>query len=474
MICYNCDNKVPIKSNQCDYCGEDLKMLQKAHRLSNSYYNIALSKAKVRDLSGAIFLLKKSLSLNKANINARNLLGLIYFEMGETVAALSEWIISKHYNPNNNESKYYIQSIQENPTKLDTLNQTIKKYNGALNYANQGDDDLAVIQLRKVIHLNPRFVKALQLLSLIYINSNELSKAHKFLKRAQEIDVSNITTLRYLKEIEGEVTETTKNTRRTERKTDTGPSQVFTASPYKEDKPNIWVFISLIAGIIIGVVACVILIMPTVRNNIVNEFRDSEVQYNAKISQKEQEIASALKSNKDLKDDVDKLNSDIEKIRKEKKEVVERIDNSSNEKLLGAVALYIDGISAGNLDYIAIADLLSEVDLDKIENSDNSEVSDAVNIYHTIKDGVYVEASRLLYREGYNVYSDKKYDQALEILSKAYKYNPSNVDAIYFLGRTYQRIEDIDKAREYYTILVDEYPATKRGTDARDRLRRLG
>lgn len=29
------------------------------------------------------------------NTNARNLLGLVYFEMGESVKALSEWVISK-------------------------------------------------------------------------------------------------------------------------------------------------------------------------------------------------------------------------------------------------------------------------------------------------------------------------------------------------------------------------------------------
>ena len=52
---------------------------------SNEYYNDALAKASVRDLSGAIESLKTSLKFNKLNIDARNLLGLIYFEMGEVV-----------------------------------------------------------------------------------------------------------------------------------------------------------------------------------------------------------------------------------------------------------------------------------------------------------------------------------------------------------------------------------------------------
>ena len=62
-------------------------------RLSNTLYNVGLEKAKVRDLSGAADSLRKSLRFNKANTQARNLLGLVYLEMGETVDALSEWVI---------------------------------------------------------------------------------------------------------------------------------------------------------------------------------------------------------------------------------------------------------------------------------------------------------------------------------------------------------------------------------------------
>ena len=59
-----------------------------------------MEKAGVRDLSGAIESLKISLRFNKLNIDARNLLGLIYYEMGEVVTALTEWVISKNLQPN--------------------------------------------------------------------------------------------------------------------------------------------------------------------------------------------------------------------------------------------------------------------------------------------------------------------------------------------------------------------------------------
>lgn len=449
-------------------------MLQRTHKLSNLYYNSGLAKAKVRDLTGAIFVLKKSLEINKGNINARNLLGLIYFEMGETVAALSEWIISEHLDPANNDSDYYIQSIQSNPTQLDILNQTIKKYNVALNLTNQGDDDLAIIQLRKVINLNPRFVKALQLLSLLYIYNEEYSKAYKYLKRAREIDVSNTITLRYIKEIKDNALEVVSDKRKKSRVNQrsiasekSASSQTFTASPYKEDKPNIWVFISLIAGIIIGVVACVVLIIPTVRNEAINEFRNSEVEYNAQISQKDQEIVSLSRDKEGIEEDVAKLELQLSQLEIAKQEAEQEADNSNLEKLLEATILYLDGISTGQLDYVAVADNLSNVDVNELDNLN------AVNIYNNLKDVVYIEASNLLYRDGYTDYEARRYEEALDKLLKAHEYNSTNVDAIYFLGRIYERQDNDAKAKEYYTILVDEYPATRRGTQAKTRIKNL-
>ena len=49
------------------------------------------------------------------------------------------------------------------------MNQAIKKYNIALDCAKQGNHDLAIIQLKKVVSLNPHFIRALQLLALIYM-----------------------------------------------------------------------------------------------------------------------------------------------------------------------------------------------------------------------------------------------------------------------------------------------------------------
>lgn len=149
MKCPRCDTIITEDAPVCRFCGQDLRALHHARKLSNAYYNIGLEKAKVRDLSGAILVLKKSLNFNKHNTEARNLLGLVYNEMGETIAALSEWVLSDYLQPKDNRAKYYIDVVQKNQSTLQTVNQTIKKYNSALKEAKNDNEDLAIIQLKR-------------------------------------------------------------------------------------------------------------------------------------------------------------------------------------------------------------------------------------------------------------------------------------------------------------------------------------
>ena len=87
MFCYNCGCHLS-EHDFCTSCGADVSLYKKIMCMSNRFYNDGLEKAGVRDLTGAINSLRQSLKFNKNNIEARNLLGLVYFETGEVVAAL--------------------------------------------------------------------------------------------------------------------------------------------------------------------------------------------------------------------------------------------------------------------------------------------------------------------------------------------------------------------------------------------------
>ena len=103
-----CNEPVAEEDALCMNCGTDLRLYKRILHLSNSYYNAGLYKARVRDMSGAVTCLRQSLKLNKKNIDARNLLGLIYYETGETVQALAQWVISTNYQPKKNIANSYL------------------------------------------------------------------------------------------------------------------------------------------------------------------------------------------------------------------------------------------------------------------------------------------------------------------------------------------------------------------------------
>ena len=128
-----------------------MEYTQKVVYQSNYWYNDGLKKAKIRDMTGAVTSLKKSLQFNSENIAARNLLGLVYYGRGEVGEALVEWILSKNLRPKDNIANYYIQKIQKSPADLDTINQAIRKYNQSLVYCEQGGEDMAIIQLKQVV-----------------------------------------------------------------------------------------------------------------------------------------------------------------------------------------------------------------------------------------------------------------------------------------------------------------------------------
>ena len=101
MKCPNCGFNFS-EGCRCPDCGVDVYVFRKARNASIRLYNEALTLAGETDLSGAAANLEQSLLFDKNNIQARNLLGLIYCETGRIGDALRHWIISSSLLPEGN------------------------------------------------------------------------------------------------------------------------------------------------------------------------------------------------------------------------------------------------------------------------------------------------------------------------------------------------------------------------------------
>lgn len=463
MNCQNCNNIISVEQTHCDVCGSDVLISIKIYKLSNFYYNKGLEKAKIRDLSGAADVLLRSLKVYKLNTDARNLLGLILFEMGETVAALSEWVISKHFQPYNNDAEHYMVMVQENPTKLDTKNQAIKKYNIALEAAQQGNDDLAVLQLKKVVSLNPNFLRAVHLLSLLYIKLGDFDRAYRLLNKTLKIDIANTTTLRYLSEIKFYLSDD--NAR--DKLIESAPTaSIIPITKYREEKPNVLAWVNWFLGMAIGIAITFILVVPTVKKNIRAEYNKEDLNYaaelnilNANISSDEKEIASLKMQIKDKEDE-------IARIRETEK------NPQANDQFFNILLNYQA--------YLAEPSTKSEEELyllakefeslsETIKGNEN-----AMQLYDDTVTRLYPIAAKYAVEQGKNLYEIGRYDEAYDILSDAYLFQPDDDIILYNFGQACQMLEKFTEASTYYNLLMDEYPDSTLADDARKRMDEMG
>ena len=141
---------------------------------------------------------QRAVSYTHLDVYKRQLLGLIYYEIGEVSDALVQWVISMNLQPDGNRADYYLEQIQRRAAILDVVSQNVKKYNQALMHAQSGSDDLAVLQLTKVVETTPNFVKAHLLLAVLYMAHEDYTKAGKSLYKVLKIDKNNAKAQWYM------------------------------------------------------------------------------------------------------------------------------------------------------------------------------------------------------------------------------------------------------------------------------------
>ena len=457
MKCFVCGCRLSEK-NYCTSCGTDVTTYKKIIYASNRCYNDALEKASVRDLSGAVISLRKSLKFNKNNTAARNLLGLVYFEMGEAVAALSDWVISKNLQSKKNIADDYLSEIQTNPAKLDTINQTIKKYNQALAYCYQGSNDLAIIQLKKVLAINPKLICGYQLLALLYINAEDWDKARRTVLRAAQIDTNNTTTLRYLKEVNTVLREREEHTSGKRKK---GQEEIYSYQSgndtiiqplYVKERAGFSSAINIIIGIVIGVAIAWFLILPA-RIGVATDEND------AKFKKVSEELTAEKASKLELEEALDTLRTQIA----DQETQIEELTGATgvaqaSDYLEQAAQTYIENPD----DVLAVMELLNQIE----EEYTTTASQPFIALYTLLMDTVKAEAATQYYDRGIEELSASSNEEAIEDLTKAWELDNTNGSALYNLGHAYRNMNNTDKADEIYKQVIELFPDTDLANNA--------
>jgi tetratricopeptide (TPR) repeat protein len=408
----------------------------------------------MRDMSGAIASLRRSLQFNRENIAARNLLGLVYYGIGEVPEALVEWIISKNLKARDNIADYYIKNVQASAKELETINLAIRKYNQCLAYCQQNGEDLAVIQLKQVISAHPSFLKAYQLLALIYLHTEQYPHARQVLRTARKLDATNDITLRYMHELVQQ-----KGRRRREKKKDDaveynlGNETIIQPrhSRFKAMAGQLAVA-NIFIGAAIGAAVIWFLVAPAVGQSRADRMNDQMREYSEEIKSLEAQVSAQTRT-------LDNYRASGENAEDAAQQA--QTTRDSYEYLMTAQDQY-DSQEYGD---DTVADSLINVNRDSLG-------ANAQAVYDELTASVYPGACDTYFAAGSEALSAGDYQGAVDALSKVVRMDEgyNSGQALFNLAQAYQGSGDNANAATYYQRVVEGYADSDYAAEAQANL----
>ena len=431
-----------------------MKKNRRLEQISNGYYNLGLSLAKERNLSSALNALSISLGLNKKNTDARNLYGLIQFEMGEETKALISWVISININPINNPAQNYLQKLRNKSAYLEKSQDAISKYNKAISQIKTVNYDMARITLKQAVDIRPHFVKAMLALALLDIREGKSSEAKKLLDNVLSIDRFNTKAITYLEEMKP-LTE----------KKDRKEKLSVIGSPVKKEKTvenvnngmpvteiyknysGMFTAINVGIGLIVGACAMVFLYMPTMKVALNNAHNKEIVEISQQLNDVNLSIETLKSENEGLNEQVNKLT-----------EVNNTSTENMNYKLLQYV--YFLGLikEYNTKNYTRAAEIFSNLDVGQLTDVDNGLGISVTGTFAEMAPKMRDEGPKLLLKVADGLNRSGDFAGAIGYYDAALRISPDYVEAKYKKALAYKTMGDVDTANNLFTEIITNYP----------------
>ena len=360
-----------------------------------------------------------------------------------------------------------VEKFTQNSEKTEKVINSVEMYNKAIEYLKAGNEDIAMIELKKVVSANPNFYEAVNLLGLCYAYTNQLDKAEELFGSIVERENNAIKAADYLNFISiTENVSSKKSTRSKNKVTAYAPNKLVKEPAKKTSinskdilaenivlekigsqfkKPQTAVILNIFS--VICLIVAVILFLATAR-----ETRDVDAAEPTAIEQQQQVMAE----NNSFAE-LDKLKEQLE---------------AANTKLKQyELSTQVSQISAlyTQKKYVEASDKLMSIKVDELSE-------DLKTKYNSIRDKVLLGAANQLVTDGNTLYNNKKYADAIKKLEKLFTLgnNWNFADkALYILGKSYVEVNEIQKAAVTYEKLIKEYPKSAYIQWAKSRLAQI-
>ncbi len=350
----------------------------------------------------------------------------------------------------------------------------IQLFNKALEDIKSGNEDIAIIQLKKAISLYPSFFEAMNLLGICYYAAGKEDAARSAFKQVIDADDSGLKAMQYLNKMDGLVEQTDSGSVNNKRKSsksskgsraskEEGLISEWVAKGLKAEDNSIY-GLKYIAGILIGVLIMGLIwyMVPTNKSLFT-------------ITKEENIIKDP-----ELENQINQLNSRIEKLEQD-------LDNKKEEnlKLMESFGVYKDWVARlkqaeeiyNEGKYIEAAELMM--------NQQGTAVPDDLKgTYDSLWDQIRLKAANQYYNDGNKTYNGntardigvyrtalEQYETAIALIdadSVTYK------AALYYqAGKAAARCNELEKAVELFEYVADEFPNSSYSSYSISRLKEI-
>ncbi len=430
------------------------RTITRNYQIANSYYNRGLEQARQRDLSGAVRQLKRSLMFNKYQTDARNLLGLIYFEIGEVGSALSQWVISVNLQQQDNLAEEYLQRLYAAHSYLEMTDQAGKKFNQSLVYAQNDNQDLAILLLMRLVSDLPRYVKAQQLLALLYMEHEDYTKAGRCLYQALKVDKHNPRTLRYMaivKENTGRAEIERRKLKNAFSHRQMQDDDIIIPPSYKENTG--WQSIlNILVGLVMGAAVIFFLVLPATRESLNNKHNDELNRYMEQLNQKNIEIDDLNRQMADAGTAQQRAEDTLQNLLDENGGVL-----SQYQSLAQILKAYLDEDMRTAV--VLFTDLDASVLADGVLNETITWLTQDMQ-----QNGFPV----LMQMGDEALASENGARQAIDYYQRGLKILPDNPQAIFQIGMAYTALDNTDTANQYFGDIIMNHPDSEYAQRARE------
>lgn len=335
----------------------------------------------------------------------------------------------------------------------ENIRNSIVLYNKAIESLSTGSEDIAMIELKKAVSLNPQFYEALNLLGICYNHINDNEKAAEIFSRVLKAENNGVKAQKYMNAM-GITGQEQPKAVMTRKKVPASPSlsglqkraEAQKSSERSRNTKIITYVLCFLAGMVIYGLLSLTWRSPAAADNSgkSNQTTASTQQTSASQDNNQADNSSTLQS------ELDEANKKIEYYQ-------------------SAMKLYEAESLAAGKKYEEAANLLITLKTAGFTGGESDK-------YNSLSSDIMPKAALTAYNTGVSLYNTYKYQEALKALEKVQTYDPNfkkNDFVLYYQGKSYQKLNDSKNAVTFFQKLIDTYPNSYYVNSAKSRIAQL-